>query len=99
VRARLGRRRVRGDHPGLKHVDKLLSGHPEELEVHISGLPGRLAQLFSIYEALFALRGYQVTGVDRHLDDLWIARVVPTHRSCRPLPDLAFNASTEGRMQ
>ena len=72
---RLGRRRVTEGHPGLKQVDKLLSGRPEEVEVPISGLPGQLNELFSIYEGLFELRDYRVRSVDRRLDDLWIARL------------------------
>ena len=63
------------NHPALKQVDRLLSGGPAELEVPISGLPGRLAQLFSIYETLFELRDYRVRSLDRRLDDLWIARI------------------------
>lgn len=74
---RLGRRRGSGnqDHPGLRQVDKLLSGGPEEIEISISGLPGQLNELFSIYEGLFELRDYRVRSVDRRLDDLWIARL------------------------
>ena len=72
---RLGRRRVSENHPGLKQVDRLLSGSPDELEVPISGLPGQLTELFSIYEDLFELRDYRVIRVDRTLDDLWIARL------------------------
>lgn len=74
---RLRRRRApeNQDHPGLKQVDRLLSGHPDELEVPISGLPGQLTELFSIYERLFELRDYRVVRVDRSLDDLWIARL------------------------
>ena len=72
---RLGRRRASENHPGLLHVDKLLSGSPDELEVPISGLPGQLNELFSIYEGLFELRDYRVIRVDRSLDDLWIARL------------------------
>jgi hypothetical protein len=71
----LGRRRASEDHPGLRQVDKLLSGSPDELEVPISGLPGQLSELFSLYEALFELRDYRVKKVDRRLDDLWIARL------------------------
>jgi hypothetical protein len=72
---RLGRRGASENHPGLKQVDRLLSGRPEELEVSISGLPGQLTELFSIYENLFELRDYRVIGVDRSLDDLWVARL------------------------
>lgn len=72
---RLGRRRASENHPGLRQVDRLLSGRPQELEVPISGLPGQLNELFSIYERLFELRDYQVRSVDRSLDDLWIARL------------------------
>ena len=72
---RLGRRRVSESHPGLKQVDRLLSGSPDELEVPISGLPGQLTELFSLYEGLFALRHYRVSAVDRQHDDLWIARL------------------------
>ena len=74
---RLGRRRAseKQNHPGLKQVDRLLSGRPEELEVPISGLPGQLNELFSIYERLFELRDYRVMAVDRQVDDLWIARL------------------------
>lgn len=72
---RLGRRRVSGNHPGLRQVDRLLSGSPEELDVRISGLPGQLNELFSIYEGLFELRDYRVIRVDRSLDDLWVARL------------------------
>ena len=75
MRDRLGRRRALENHPGLKQVDKLLSGHPDELEVSISGLPGQLDELFSIYRCLFELRDYRVKAVDRRLDDLWIARL------------------------
>lgn len=71
----LGRRRASENHPGLRQVDRLLSGNPEELEVPISGLPGQLNELFSIYERLFELRDYRVKEVDRRLDDLWIARL------------------------
>ncbi len=71
----LGRRRAAQDHPGLKQVDRLLAGRPDELQVPISGLPGRLGDLFALYEALFRLRNYRVTEVDRTLDDLWIAKV------------------------
>jgi hypothetical protein len=53
----------------------LLSGRPAELEVPISGLPDQLDELFSIYQSLFELRDYRVMGVDRSLDDLWIARL------------------------
>jgi hypothetical protein len=72
---RLRRRRVSENHPGLKQVDRLLSGSPDELDVPISGLPGQLTELFSIYEGLFELRDYRVIRVDRSLDDLWIARL------------------------
>lgn len=79
---RLGRRRASENHPGLKQVDRLLSGRPDELEVPISGLPGQLTELFSIYERLFELRDYQVAAVDRRLDDLWIARL--TRKQLKP---------------
>lgn len=74
---RLGRRHAseNRDHPGLTQVDRLLSGRPDELEVPISGLPGQLNELFSIYRRLFELRDYRVKAVDRSLDDLWIARL------------------------
>ncbi len=75
MREWLGRRRASQNHPGLEQVDRLLSGRPAELEVPISGLPGQLGELFSIYEGLFQLRDYQVIAVDRRLDDLWIARL------------------------
>ena len=71
----LGRRRASKNHPGLRQVDRLLSGRPEELEVPIAGLPGQLDELFSIYRGLFELRDYRVIRVDRSLDDLWIARL------------------------
>lgn len=71
----LGRRRASNNHPGLRQVDRLLSGRPAELEVPISGLPDQLDELFSIYQGLFELRDYRVMGVDRSLDDLWIARL------------------------
>ena len=71
----LGRRQPSANHPGLRQVDKLLSGSPDELEVRISGLPGQLGELFSLYEDLFQLRAYRVKEVDRRLDDLWIARL------------------------
>ena len=74
---RLGRRRPskHQNHPGLQQVDRLLSGSPEELEVPISGLPGQLGELFTLFEGLFELRDYRVKEVDRRLDDLWIARL------------------------
>ena len=72
---RWGRRRASESHPALGQVDRLLSGSPDELEVPISGLPGQLNELFSIYEGLFRLRDYRVIRVDRSLDDLWIARL------------------------
>ena len=72
---RLGRRRAWENHPALRQVDRLLSGRPEELEVPISGLPGQLTELFSIYERLFELRDYRVIRVDRSVEDLWIARL------------------------
>lgn len=72
---RLGRRRAAENHAALKQVDRLLSGHPDELEVRVAGLPSRLAELFSIYQGLFELRNYRVIAVDRRLDDLWIARI------------------------
>lgn len=71
----LGRRRASKNHPGLRQVDRLLSGRPEELEVPIAGLPDQLDDLFSIYERLFELRDYRVVALDRDLDDLWIARL------------------------
>ena len=71
----LGRRQASENHPALKQVDRLLSGSPAELEVPISGLPGQLGELLSLYEGLFELREYRVTEVDRRLDDLWIARL------------------------
>lgn len=74
MRDRLGRRRALKHHPGLGQVDRLLAGSPDELEVPISGLPGQLAALYSLYEGLFELRDYRVKAVDRRLDDLWIAR-------------------------
>lgn len=75
MRHRLGRGRASQEHPALKQVDRLLSERPEKLEVPISGLPGRLDELFSIYKSLFELRDYRVKEVDRGLDDLWIARL------------------------
>lgn len=75
MRDRLGRRQASKNHPGLRQVDRLLSGRPDELEVPISGLPGQLDKLLSIYEGLFELRDYRVKAVDRRLDDLWIARL------------------------
>ena len=75
MRDRLGRRRTLKNHPGLRQVDRLVSGRPDELEVPVSGLPGQLDKLFSIYEGLFELRDYRVMAVDRRLDDLWIARL------------------------
>ncbi len=75
LRTWLGRRRAAESHPGLRHVDKLLSGRPNQIEVPIAGLPGQLDTLFSLYERLFALRDYRVTAVDRRIDDLWIARI------------------------
>ena len=80
MRTWLSRKRASRNHPALKQVDRLLSGRPDELEVPISGLPGRLDDLFSIYEGLFELRGYRVMTVDRRLDDLWIVR---TERAAR----------------
>lgn len=71
----LGRRRAPENHPGLRQVDRLLSGRPDELEVPISGLPGQLGEVFALYEGLFELRDYRVMAVDRRLDDLWIARL------------------------
>ena len=78
---RLGRRRPskHQNHPGLQQVDRLLSGRPHELEVPISGLPGQLTELFSLYERLFELRDYRVMAVDRRIDDLWIARLERAH--------------------
>ena len=75
LKTRFGRRRVSDNHPGLRQVDRLLSGRPDELEVPISGLPGQLKELFTIYEGLFELRDYRVITVDRTLDDLWVARL------------------------
>lgn len=75
MRSWFGRRKASEDHPALRHVDSLLSGQPEELEVPISGLPDQIDKLFSIYEGLFQLRDYRVIKVDRSLDDLWIARL------------------------
>ena len=72
---RLGRRQAWESHPGLRQVDRLLSGSPDELEVPISGLPGQLGELFSLYEGLFRQRDYRVKEVDRRRDDLWIARL------------------------
>ena len=71
----LGRKRASENHPALGQVDKVLLGRPAELDVPISGLPGQLNELFSIYEDLFELRDYRVISVDRSLDDLWIARL------------------------
>jgi hypothetical protein len=75
----LGRKRASQNHPGLGQVDRLLAGRPDELEVPISGPPGQLDELFSIYEDLFELRDYRVMAVDRRLDDLWIARLERAH--------------------
>lgn len=75
MKERLGRRRSFENHPGLRQVDKLLHGRPDELEVPISGLPGQLEELFSVYRCLFELRDYRVNEVDRRQDDLWIARL------------------------
>ena len=75
MKSRLGRRRASKNHPGLRQVDRLLSDHPDELEVPISGLPGQLEELFSLFEGLFELREYRVKEVDRRLNDLWIARL------------------------
>ncbi len=75
MRNRFARRRASQNHPGLVQIDRLLKGRPHELEVPISGLPGRLGELFSIYEGLFESRGYRVREVDRRVDDLWIARL------------------------
>lgn len=75
MRHRSGRRRLSQNHAALKQVDALLSGRPRELEVPISGLPGRVGELFSLYEGLFELRDYRVASVDRRLDDLWVARL------------------------
>ena len=74
----LGRRRASETHPGLRQVDRLVSGSPSELEVLISGLPGRLGELLSLYEDLFELREYRVKEVDRRRDDLWIAKLERT---------------------
>jgi hypothetical protein len=78
MRTWMARRRASENHPGLRQVDRLLSGRPDELEVRISGIPGQLDELFSIYEGLFELRDYRVMAVDRRLDDLWIARLART---------------------
>jgi hypothetical protein len=43
--------------------------------VPISGLPGEVGSLLAVYEALFALRDYRVTGVERPSSDLWIAHM------------------------
>jgi hypothetical protein len=75
----LGRRRALENHPGLRQVDRLLSASPQELEIRISGLPGQLNELFSVYEDLFELRRYRVKEVDRRLNDLWIARLERAH--------------------
>lgn len=80
MRSWFGRRKGSKDHPGLRHVDNLLSGHPDELEVPISGLPDQIDELFSIYQDLFELRDYRVMTVDRSLDDLWTARIERTNR-------------------
>ncbi len=77
MRRWLGRRRASQNQAALRQVDRLLSGRPDELEVPISGLPGQLGDLFSLYEGLFALREYRVMAVDRRRDDLWIARLAP----------------------
>lgn len=77
MKGRLGRKRASKNHPGLDQVDRLLTGRPVVLEVPISGLPDQLDELFSIYRDLFGLRDYQVTAIDRDLDDLWIARIEP----------------------
>lgn len=71
----LVRRRASENHPALRQVDRLLSGSPDELQVSISGLPGQLGELFSLFEGLFELREYRVKEVDRRLDDLWVARL------------------------
>ena len=84
----LGRRRGSHNHPGLGQVDRLLTGRPQELAVPISGLPGQLDELFSIYEGLFELRDYRVEEVDRRLDDLWIA-----HLTRKPLKEELVNGS------
>ncbi|MDQ3878469.1 MAG: hypothetical protein M3290_09010 [Actinomycetota bacterium] len=74
----LGRRRASQDHPGLKQVDKLLSGNPDQLKVPVSGLPGQVSELLSFYEGLFKRRNYRVIEVDRRVDDLWIAHIERT---------------------
>ena len=89
----LGRRRASENHPGLRQVDRLLSSRPDELEVPISGLPGQLNELFSIYEGLFELRDYRVKEVDRRLDDLWIARLTR-----KPLKEELVNGSSSVRI-
>ena len=80
MRTWLGRKRASEDHPALKQVDRLLSEGPDELEVPISGLPGQLEGLVSIYEPLFRLRDYRVVSVDRDFDDLWVARIERANR-------------------
>ncbi len=75
MRHRLGRRRAAQNHPGLGQIDRLLAGHPDQLEVPISGLPGQVDKLFSLYMGLFEARDYRVKHVDRRRDDLWIARL------------------------
>lgn len=75
MRHRSDRERVSEKHPALKQIDRLLTGRPEVVEVPISGLPGRLGDLLSLYEGLFELRKYRVKEVDRRQDDLWVARL------------------------
>lgn len=86
------RRTAAEGHPALQQVDRLLAGRPEELLVPVAGLPGRLAELFSVYEDLFELRDYRVMAVERPRDDLWIARI-----ACRKqLSHSARNGSGNG---
>ena len=86
------RRAAAEGHPGLQQVDRILAGRPEELLVPVAGLPGRLAELFSVYEDLFELRDYRVMAIDRPRDDLWIARI-----ACRKqLKKLSRNGSGNG---
>ena len=80
MRTWLGRKRASENHPALRHVDRLLSGRPDELEVRISGLPDQLEELVSVYEPLFKLRDYRVVSLDRDFDDLWVARLERANR-------------------
>ena len=89
MRDRFGRRQTLKNHPGLRQVDRLLAGHPDGLEVPISGLPGQLDKLFSIYRCLFELRDYRVEEVDRRQDDLWIAKLTKK----RPKEDFGLAGS------